>query len=348
MKSISYRFASRTVVATFAPLFALAASACVASACVADLPGTTNDAGADTSTGAPDAGSTDAGSGDKDAVTSLPDAAPDSPENTPDASLDGPLSVPDAATDSAAPDAKPTFGLDTLPGLVLWVRVDRGVQLAGSRVTAWRDQSGHANDLTVGTTAPVLATTGGVSSVDFDGQTQFLVNGSALGIADGGARTMIVVARPKSASGRAPFLAQVAPPSTGINDYIIEANTATSVGDRYGLFLNGSSYDSDQPTTAPKFGIHVLRVDVLLPNDPVANFATYRLNGASATLALRYGSGVTGTVPAPTETILGAIDLGGGYIYGASSILEAAIWNRGLADAEIAKAEADIKSRYGL
>ncbi len=36
----------------------------------------------------------------------------------------------------------------SLPGLILWLRADLGITLAGSKVSAWADQSGNGNDFT--------------------------------------------------------------------------------------------------------------------------------------------------------------------------------------------------------
>jgi hypothetical protein len=58
-----------------------------------------------------------------------------------------------------------------LNGLKLWLKADAGVSLSGSNVTAWADQSGQNNNLSVTTTNPVFENNviNGKPAIKFDG-----------------------------------------------------------------------------------------------------------------------------------------------------------------------------------
>lgn len=56
----------------------------------------------------------------------------------------------------------------SLSGLILWLRADMGITLAGAKVSAWADQSGNANDFAQGVDADRLTYT--ASDADFLGQ----------------------------------------------------------------------------------------------------------------------------------------------------------------------------------
>jgi len=61
-----------------------------------------------------------------------------------------------------------SFTPKSLPGLLLWLRADLGITLAGSKVSAWADQSGNGYDFAQGTDArrPVF----NAGSATFSGQ----------------------------------------------------------------------------------------------------------------------------------------------------------------------------------
>jgi hypothetical protein len=340
-------FASRSRLALLS--FALTASAC--GLIVPDHPTEFRD---------PDTGASDAGIGDS--VDAMADDAADdgatesgydapldgTTESGPDAPLDGTTeSGPDAPLDGTT-DAMPEPVIGSIPDLVLWLRGDRGVRLDASGVQGWADQSGNGNDFTASPNRP-LPVNDGISAVSFDGATQFLFRMSALGIRAGGARTLVVLARLTSTVNRTPLLVQTSPNELAADAYAIEANTARSQGNLFGAFVNAYSFDSNQSTNTTRYGVHVLRADSLRWPDVIQDYLSYRLNGVAATLTVNAGPGVSLKAPAPIETLVGAFDIGGGsYLYGASDIAEVAIYSRALSDAEIARVEGDLKSRYGL
>lgn len=71
----------------------------------------------------------------------------------------------------------PAFSPASLSGLILWLRSDMGITLAGSKVSAWADQSGNGNHFTQGTDAwrPIYtasnANLGNKPSLDFSATT---------------------------------------------------------------------------------------------------------------------------------------------------------------------------------
>jgi hypothetical protein len=72
---------------------------------------------------------------------------------------------------------EPAFPQD---GLVLWLRADRGVQVAGQRVTAWQDQSpsGHVAEVPDGCTAPAFDSD--APAILFSGASALAVTGQIL------------------------------------------------------------------------------------------------------------------------------------------------------------------------
>ncbi len=83
-------------------------------------------------------------------------------------------------------------------GLVLWLRADAGVELAGDRVVLWRDQSGRGHDAVAqGASGPHLAraTINGLPAVHFDGSGSFLVVSSSPELNAGDAFSVFCVFR---------------------------------------------------------------------------------------------------------------------------------------------------------
>ncbi len=65
-------------------------------------------------------------------------------------------------------DGARAFTPASLPGLILWLRADLGITLAGAKVSAWADQSGNGADFAQGVDADRLIYT--ASDADFLGQ----------------------------------------------------------------------------------------------------------------------------------------------------------------------------------
>ncbi len=264
----------------------------------------------------------------------------------------------DAGSDGSGSytDSDVPADLASIRGLVLWVRSDRGVTLAdgGTRVSGWADQSTEHRDLSAFSgDEPVYrpAADGGEALVDFDGQRQYLINPSALGIGPDGERTFLVVARPKDGAARAPLFVQTYPTDKGFDAYAIEANTFNSQGNRYGLYLMGSAFDSNQAVDVDKFGLHVIRARIIGAGDDLRSKIEYRFNGApqALTLTAHGGTGAAVLQPNPTETALGAFSLAnGGRLYGACAIVEAAVFDRALSDEELEAAERELERRHGI
>jgi len=275
------------------------------------------------------------------------DAEPPSPDGGVDAA-----DVPEGGSSEGGS----SFTLTSVSGLVLWVRADKDVRVVGTcaQISSWLDQSGHGNDLSVaaGGAGPTYLSAGGAGGekvVDFDGTSQFLVQPSALGIASGNGRTLLVVARPKDPGFRAPFLVQTLPSDLAFDSYALEANTSHTQGGFYGLYVAGSGFDTDQATSVTTFGLHVLRVQSIGPSDSFTSKIEYRYNGFRHELTKTGGNGMSSAPPAPTETTLGVFDISGGQrIYGACTITEAAVYDHALSDPELQNVENDIKLRHRL
>ena len=78
-------------------------------------------------------------------------------------------------------DGARTFTPASLPGLILWLRGDMGITLAGAKVSAWADQSGNGNDFTQGVDADRLTYT--ASDANFLNQPSLSGTAIAIGLA---------------------------------------------------------------------------------------------------------------------------------------------------------------------
>jgi hypothetical protein len=238
--------------------------------------------------------------------------------------------------------------IPTISGLALWVRADRGLVQSGSLVEHWLDQSGQGNTLDWVTDKPIVVSDNGMVGVAFNGTSQALVNRSALGIAPGAPRTFVVLARLSDPGTRVPLIVQTSPNASGNDAYGIEANTWRTAGHLFGVYLNGTSFDTSQASDTG-YDVHVLRAGALSTGDVVVNAANYRWNGVTGTIKQKsFGNGTSPQTPTPTETSLGAFNAATAYIYGACTIVEAAVYGRALTDAEVSSIEADLKARHGL
>ena len=104
--------------------------------------------------------------------------AGDTPQE-PDAGIDG-LDAPDASGPDGN-DVAPPWTPAVIPGLVLWLEADRGVEAApGEGVTEWRDQSPLHNDARQGAEmhAPRLATNplNGMPALEFTSKKWLMIN----------------------------------------------------------------------------------------------------------------------------------------------------------------------------
>ena len=93
---------------------------------------------------------------------------------------------------------------DSLPGLQLWYKVDSGVLTSGTAVTDWQDSSTSGYDMAQGTSTyqPTLVPgqAGGLSSVDFDGTSDFMKAGDHEVHSNATGMTAIGVAKPDTTS----------------------------------------------------------------------------------------------------------------------------------------------------
>ena len=89
---------------------------------------------------------------------------------------------------------------DSLSGLQAWYKVDNGVLTSGTAVTDWLDSSPSGYDMAQGTTAsqPTLVPgqAGGLSSVDFDGSSDYLHDSASEVHSNTDGLTVIAVTRP--------------------------------------------------------------------------------------------------------------------------------------------------------
>jgi hypothetical protein len=284
-----------------------------------------------------------------------PDATPDAPDGGADAIAEAPAEY-DAGAGCVGSVETPLVPADSdLPatGLVLWVRADRGIyKTAQNAVCAWRDQSGHSNDLHPASARPTweAAAVGGKPAVHNAAVGQEMAIGSVLGIGATSARTFIAVSMLATPNGRFhPIIqGQVGTPGTYA---AIDANTWMTAGSREGAYLTANSFDTATPTsTSPR--LHVLTISTMTPGASIATSLGYRVDGAAQTLTLKAGlsGGVIQSFANANFTSIGVVSgtPSAGVAVGNGYIAEAIAYDRLLNAAEIAAVEAALKARYGI
>jgi hypothetical protein len=233
---------------------------------------------------------------------------------------------------------------ESLPGLVLWLRADKGVIATDAGVVStWIDQSALRNDFTAGGVAPSLLADASVGrGIGFVGNQQ-MVEGKALGLPPGAARTMIVVGRVDSPTAPAGMLFFTN--GTNYADWIgLFANSQCASNGMWGAYLSSNNMTADEPTQASTFGVHTLRMHPTTTNDSVLQSLDYRSNSVARTLSLAMGSGAAAAAPAPTRAGIGY--WGCGSV--AMTVAEVLVYDSFLDDATTLALEQYERTRFGF
>lgn len=132
--------------------------------------------------------------------------------------------------------------------LLLWLRSDSGVTTSGGAVTAWADQSGNSNNATQGTGAnrPTLntgsANSGILSSISFDGSSDYLSLPSGFANLSAGASIFAIVKPSSSSATGVPFVCG----NTSNSDALI----AKTVGTNAAMYAYNSTTASNVTTSS--------------------------------------------------------------------------------------------------
>lgn len=223
---------------------------------------------------------------------------------------------------------------------------------ADGGVARWVDKSANAHAFTQGTlnNRPLRKTNSqnGRDGILFDGSNDSLYK--AANVFDAGV-TYAVVAKLTSSTARSP-VADIG--NYASRSLIIEANTFSTVGSRWGLYsasgvTSNATFDSNQ-STSTSAAIVVFAADMTSGNDITTN-SDYRVNGVSATLTRRNGSANTsGDYTANSGTMIGSYNNRGSpaFVYAGMTLYEMLVFDRRLSEAECRALERYFAARWAI
>ena len=160
-----------------------------------------------------------------------------------------------------------------------------------------------------------------------------------LGIGATSARTYIAVSQPVSVTGRANPFQQGITGDCCIHN-AIDWNTFNTAGQRFGLRVTSSTYDTNVTVdTSPH--VEVMTIDDLTPGLSIVAHTTHYLDGALSTLTLRSGSGTTDSFAGADYSTVFA--QGGEMIYA-----EGLVYSRALSTTEREAVQNYLSARCGI
>ena len=201
-----------------------------------------------------------------------------------------------------------------LPGIVTILTADSGITLASDnfRVASWASQVGSitfapdapANRPSIiqlalpnqGTYKPILR---------FDGSASFL-RATITSLANDSGKTFVVLFRLFRTEPRASILLHTAAGDLGTKTSGLEANTVSSVGNRFGFYSTGSSFDSSAATDL-SWHVAVIRESSTAAGSSIVSTTTYDIDGYKLALTSRSGSGNWQTMATSDQVVLGAL-----------------------------------------
>lgn len=195
-----------------------------------------------------------------------------------------------------------------------------------------------------------VASLNGLDGIQFDGANDSLY--ALSNVFDTGVSCMAVV-KLASATNRAPIVdINSGTSGVGANPYfVLEANTFSTAGSRWGIYTCGSSADSTLSTSTNAACV-LLAANATNGNAIISN-TDYRRNGAvSGAMTLKSGVGnfYDLSVSGNSGTMIGSYNNAGTstVAYGAFTLYELAVWNRRLTAAECAFLESYVARKWSV
>lgn len=254
------------------------------------------------------------------------------------------LMLATAAQQMQASDVQTTpFAPDELSGLALWLKPSTGLfqDSAGTVPAAvsdpigrWEDQSGANNHVlqAIANQKPTRAANG----IIFDGIDDSLDVMSVLGIADGQARSLFMRFALANTTLRQGIFG-MGQAGSGGSHIALEANTAGSVGNRLGLYVTESTFDSTAVTTTDTQVVSVIMNTTTSGSNTIVN-TEYRVGGQLQMLTLRIGGGTF-----ISQSTFNAVRVGGfpgvGSLRLNGVVFEVIVYGRALASTERTQVE---------
>jgi hypothetical protein len=242
---------------------------------------------------------------------------------------------------------------DDLPGLRLSMRADRGVTTDDKgRVESWIDQSEQDYEFTArgGESLPGLAenAAGGKPAITFDGDGQYFLREDTLGIADGRARTVVVVSRLTDTEARSPFFMQgrLDASGGGSNAYGLEANTFNTDGERFGVYLVSVANDAERATDT-NYHVHTLRTRSFPVLEDIRETTTYYVDSTETAFS-HTGGGAFNSPFQGTASAIGAFPERDAGTTLSGEIAAIRVYNRALSTDERTTVETTMADRYGI
>jgi hypothetical protein len=184
------------------------------------------------------------------------------------------------------------------------------------------------------------------SAVRFDGLTSYLQATVAALAVDTGV-TLICFSRLDNTTNRQLLFARTATSDTGAHTMGPEANTLGTAGNRWGVYVGGSSYDSPAGTDQ-QWHVHVVRATSTTNGASIASSLTYRLDGAPQTLTLKSGTGTWQGMATSTNLSVGGNPATLTTTAATGDSVIAMAFARALTDAECGQLERYCRSWAGL
>lgn len=240
----------------------------------------------------------------------------------------GVCTCPDGGALGDSGDGGGTFSIATMPGLVAWFKGDKGIvdDLAhAGHVKRWLDQSGNGNDAqqrssTDGPTHDPAAVNG-IDAVYFDFQTGLdILDSSTLKI---GTDDFAIV-----------FVAKIQPGNTNVTTFLFKDSLAITIGTGQGtLDVNaGGATASIGFPSASKWQVFSVRGKTL----KLAIDDSTATTSSTSTTDLTSGAAAWTILPQTTGTLATA------------ELVELLIVKGAVSDADLAKVQASLKTKYNL
>lgn len=193
------------------------------------------------------------------------------------------------------------FSPARLPGALLWLRDEAADITVATGISNWADASGASHPLSqaTGGNQPAYNATlvngrpGGTATA---ASNQWLNRGDVCGLANGAARTLWCVARIPVAATRTPLMG-VGSSASSTETLVLEANTFGTAGTKWGLFAQGTTYDTSGAADT-LWHLHVLTVSDMTAGVAKAGVLGYYVDNTLQVLTVKNAGTATWTTQA--------------------------------------------------
>jgi hypothetical protein len=180
----------------------------------------------------------------------------------------------------------------------------------------------------------------------FDGTASFMV-ATVSALANDGGKSIVCLARLSDTAKRSSIVAQTLNADAGTHSMAIEANTQGTAGAKFGLFADGSAYDSPLPTDT---NWHVLAMTATATTNlsSITSSTAFEIdNSTPQALALRAGAGTWAGMSTANQIAIGAIP-GVAGTFAACDLGPVLVFSGALTTSQLTTAAAYLKQWVGI